>query len=42
MREISILSAILRDAHANPDARQELSNRLRSLRIGDFQRWSTF
>jgi Ser/Thr protein kinase RdoA (MazF antagonist) len=42
MRELSTLSAILRDAHANPASRRELAVRIRSVRIGDSQRWTAF
>src|SRR5207249_3640849 len=39
IRELSTLSAILRDGHANPAARHELAVRLRSIRAGDNQKW---
>ena len=42
MRELSTLSAILRDGHADPAAGRELAIRLRSLRSGDDQRWTSF
>jgi aminoglycoside phosphotransferase (APT) family kinase protein len=42
IRELSTLSALLRDSHANPVARRELQIRLRSLRVGDGLRWSAF
>ena len=42
MRELSTLSAILRDGHTDPVARRELAIRLRSLRRGDNQRWTSF
>jgi aminoglycoside phosphotransferase len=42
MRELSTLSAILRDAYANPAVGQELGVRIRSLRTGDSQRWVVF
>ena len=42
MRELSTLSAILRDGHTDPAAKRELVIRLRSLRSGDDQRWTSF
>jgi hypothetical protein len=42
MRELSSLSAILRDGHTDPAAKRELVIRLRSLRCGDDQRWTSF
>jgi len=42
MRELSTLSAILRDGHADPAARRELVIRLKSLRSGDDQQWTSF
>jgi hypothetical protein len=42
MRELSTLSAILRDGHANAAAQHELRVRLRSLRTGDDQQWTSF
>lgn len=42
MRELSTLSAILRDGHTDPVARRELAIRLRSLRNGDDQPWTSF
>lgn len=42
MRELSTLSAILRDGHADAAAGRELVSRLRSLRTGDDQRWTSF
>ena len=42
MREMSTLSAVLRDAHAHPAAERELRGRLTSLRSGDDERWTSF
>jgi Ser/Thr protein kinase RdoA (MazF antagonist) len=42
MRELSTLSAILRDGHADPAASRELAIRLRSLRTADDQQWTSF
>ena len=42
MRELSTLSAILRDGHTDPAAKRELVIRLRSLRSGHDQRWTSF
>jgi len=42
MRELSTLSAVLRDGHANSAAQRELRIRLRSLRTGDDRQWTTF
>lgn len=42
MRELSTLSAILRDGHTDPVAKRELVIRLRSLRSGDDQHWTSF
>ena len=42
MRELSTLSAILRDGHNDQVAKRELVIRLRSLRSGDDQRWTSF
>jgi aminoglycoside phosphotransferase len=42
MRELSTLSAILRDAHADDKARHELGIRLRSIRQGDDRQWTSF
>jgi hypothetical protein len=42
IRELSTLSALLRDGHIDPAARQELQIRLRSLRTGDSQQWTAF
>jgi hypothetical protein len=42
MRELSTVSAILRDGHTDPVAKRELAIRLRSLRSGDDQQWTSF
>jgi aminoglycoside phosphotransferase (APT) family kinase protein len=42
MRELSTLSAILRDAHADALAARELRVRLASLRSGDDEHWTSF
>ncbi len=42
IRELSTLTALLRDGHANADAERELRIRLRSLRAGDDQEWTPF
>ena len=42
MRELSTLSAILRDGPTDAAARRELVIRLRSLRTGDDQQWTSF
>jgi hypothetical protein len=42
MRELSTLTAILRDGHTDPAARRELHIRLQSLRTGDNRQWTTF
>jgi hypothetical protein len=42
MRELSTLSAILRDGHTDVAAKRELVIRLKSLRSGDDQRWTSF
>jgi aminoglycoside phosphotransferase (APT) family kinase protein len=42
VRELSTLSAILRDAHVNSAAERELRIRIQSLRTGDSQRWMAF
>ena len=42
IRELSTLTALLRDGHADPAAQRELRIRLRSLRTGDDQQWTTF
>jgi len=42
IRELSTLTALLRDGHADIAARKELQIRLRSLRAGDDQEWTSF
>lgn len=42
IRELSTLSALPRDGHADPAALRELHIRLRSLRTGDDRRWTAF
>jgi len=42
IRELSTLTALLRDGHADAAARRELETRLRSLRIDDDQEWTSF
>jgi hypothetical protein len=42
IRELSTTSALLRDAHIDAAADQELRLRLRSLRMGDDRQWSPF
>ena len=42
IRELSTITALLRDAHADAAARHELRIRLRSLRTGDHHEWSSF
>lgn len=42
IRELSTLSALLRDGHLTPAVRHELQIRLRSLRTGDNQQWTPF
>ena len=42
MRELSTLSAMLRDSHADAAAHREMGIRLRSLRTGDHQQWTSF
>jgi len=41
IRELSTLSALLRDSHANVASRHELDVRLRSLRTGDDRQWTS-
>ena len=41
IRELSTLSALLRDGHANLAARRELQIRLRSIRTGDNCQWTS-
>jgi hypothetical protein len=42
IRELSTLTALLRDGHIDPGARRELQIRLRSLRTGDSKQWTPF
>jgi aminoglycoside phosphotransferase len=42
IRELSTISALLRDGHANIDMRRQLQIRLQSLRSGDDHRWTSF
>ncbi|WP_326824523.1 phosphotransferase family protein [Streptosporangium sp. NBC_01756] len=42
VRELQTLSAVLRNAHHDPGAREELRNRLDSLRAGDDRLWHLF
>lgn len=42
IRELSTLTALLRDGHADAAAHNELRTRLRSLRRGDDQLWTAF
>jgi len=42
MRELSTLTALLRDGHADAAAQQELRIRLRSIRAGDDHQWTSF
>jgi aminoglycoside phosphotransferase len=42
IRELSTLSALLRDGHVDRAARRELRVRLRSLRTGDHHQWAPF
>ena len=42
IRELATLTALLRDAPADPAAKDELQVRIRSLRTGDSCRWTTF
>ena len=42
MRELSTTTALLRNGHADADARRELQVRLRSMRTGDDRRWTSF
>jgi Phosphotransferase enzyme family len=42
IRELSTISALLRDGHVNEIARRELQIRLRSLRSDDDRRWTPF
>lgn len=42
IRELSTTSALLRDGHVNTTVQRQLQMRLRSLRAGDDQRWTSF
>jgi hypothetical protein len=42
MRELSTLTALLRDGHTNMAAQKQLTVRLRSIRTGDDQVWESF
>jgi len=42
IRALSTTSALLRDAHRDPAARDQLQVRLTSLRTGDTRQWTTF
>ncbi len=42
IRELSTITALLRDGHIDVGARRELQLRLRSLRTGDDQQWTPF
>jgi aminoglycoside phosphotransferase (APT) family kinase protein len=42
IRELSTITALLRDGHIDVDTRRELQIRLRSLRTGDDQHWTPF
>lgn len=42
IRELSTLTALLRNAHADPNSLRELRHRLRSIRRGDDRTWKTF
>jgi aminoglycoside phosphotransferase (APT) family kinase protein len=42
IRALSTMSALLRDAHENPAAYDQLQVRLTSLRSGDTRQWTTF
>jgi len=42
MRELSTVSALLREAHASDAASRELQVRLRSIRTGDDRKWRSF
>ena len=42
IRELSTISALLRDAHLDPAAHDQLKVRLRSIRTGDTRQWTTF
>jgi hypothetical protein len=42
IRELSTLTALLRDGHTGTHAQRELQIRLRSLHTGDDQQWTPF
>jgi aminoglycoside phosphotransferase len=42
IRELSTMTALLRNAHTDPSAHRELQIRLHSIRTGDNHRWTTF
>jgi hypothetical protein len=42
IRELSTITALLRDAHVDPAAHDQLQVRLRSLHTGDTRQWTTF
>ena len=42
IRELSTMSALLREGNADEVARQELQVRLRSIRTGNDQQWTAF
>ncbi len=42
IRELSTITALLRDAHLDPAAHDQLQVRLRSLHTGDTRQWTTF
>lgn len=42
IRELTTLTALLRDGHIDTGARRQLQIRLRSLRTGDQQQWTPF
>jgi len=42
IRELSTISALLRDGHSDTAARRELQIRIRSVRTGDDQQWTAF
>jgi Ser/Thr protein kinase RdoA (MazF antagonist) len=42
IRELSTLTALLHNAHADTSSLRELKQRLRSIRQGDDQKWTTF
>jgi Phosphotransferase enzyme family len=42
IRELSTITALLNNGHADPAARQELSVRIQSMQTGDTRQWTTF